>query len=175
MLQLTRKADYGLRLMLEAASAGDAFVTARTVSRRQKIPYSFLRQAATVLAAKELLATSRGPHGGVRLVRPAGDISLLDIVNAFGGVALNACTAVPASCARTNLCPAFPAWVEAQAAVERALAGTNLENLLRGQRSRQRARLVPIEPGMIPPRRVREGLSSKMRAAPKTRERLRPG
>ena len=174
MLQLTRKADYGLRLMLEAAAAGDAFVTTRTVSRGQKIPYPFLRQAATVLASKGLLTTSRGPHGGVRLVQPAGGISLLDIANAFGGVALNACTAVPQSCARTNVCPAFPAWVEAQAAVERALAGTSLESLVSGEKPRRRAHLVPAEPGMTP-WHVREGLSSERATAPKTRERLRPG
>lgn len=131
MVQLTRKADYGLRLMIEVGAAGGAVVTTRAVSKRQKIPYHFLRRAATVLAAKGLLTTSRGPLGGVRLARPAGVISLLDIADAFGGVALNACTAAPPCCARTNVCPAFPAWVEAQRAVDGALAGTKLDSLLR--------------------------------------------
>lgn len=131
VLQLTRKADYGLRLMLEAAAAGGTFVTTRTVSRHQKVPYPFLRQAAAALAASGLLVTSRGPHGGVRLARPADAISLLDIANVFGGVALNACTAVPARCDRRDVCPAFPAWVRAQTAVNSALGGTDLESLLR--------------------------------------------
>lgn len=133
--------------MLEAAAAGGAFVTTRMVSKRQKIPYPFLRQAAAVLVANDLLTTSRGPRGGVRLARPASDITLLDTANAFGGVALSACTAVPASCARMNVCPAFPAWVEAQAAVERALAGTDLQGLLRSGKSRRRAHSRHEEPG----------------------------
>jgi Rrf2 family protein len=147
MVRLTRKADYGLRLMLEAGASGDACITTRAASRRQKIPYQFLRQVATVLAAEGLLATSRGTRGGVRLARPPGDISLLDIVNAFGGVSLNDCTAVPARCTRTKTCPAFPAWLEVQAAVERALAGTNLETLLHAQLPRRRAHFKPIERG----------------------------
>jgi DNA-binding IscR family transcriptional regulator len=99
VLQLTRKADYGLALMLDVATAGGSFVTTRTVSRRQKIPYPFLRQTATALAASGRRLTSRQPHGGVRPAPPASAISLLDIANVFGGVALNACTAVPVRCA----------------------------------------------------------------------------
>ena len=150
VLQLTRKADYGLRLMLEAAAAGASFVTTRTVSRRQKIPYPFLRQAATALAASGLLVTSRGPHGGVRLARPASAISLLDIANVFGGVALNACTATPVRCTRRDVCPAFPAWVQAQVAVDRALAGTDLESLLRRQKPLRKARTRDDESIILP-------------------------
>lgn len=131
---LTRKADYGLRLMLEAAAA-DAYVPTRLISRRQKIPYQFLRQSAAVLRAKGLIVTARGPSGGVRLARSPGMISVLDIVSAFGGIALNACTAVPPRCDRRDVCPAFPAWVQAQATTESALAGTSLESLLNGRQN----------------------------------------
>lgn len=131
MHQLTRKADYGLRLMLEAGAAGGALVTVGSVAQREKIPYQFLRQAARTLHAKGLLTTSRGPHGGVRLARTADTISVLDVADAFGGIALNACTAVPPKCDRRDVCAAFPAWVRAQAATERVLAETSLGSLLR--------------------------------------------
>lgn len=140
MLQLTRKADYGLRLMLEAAAAEGSFVTIRTVSRRQRLPYAFLRRAASTLASRGLLVTSRGPHGGVRLARPASAISLFDVASAFGGVTLNACTASPPTCARRSLCPAFPVWIKAQTAVDRALGETDLESVLRDHRSRRARR-----------------------------------
>lgn len=140
---LTRKADYGLRLMLEAA-AGDRYVSTRSISRRQKIPYQFLRQAAAVLRDKGLIITARGPNGGVRLARPTSTVSVLDIVAAFGGVALNACTAAPPRCDRRNACPAFPAWVQAQAATEAALDETTLESLLNG-RQETRGRKMPIK------------------------------
>lgn len=133
--QLTRKADYGLRLMLEAAGHG-GYVATMAVSRRQKIPYQFLRQAAGVLRDRGLVVTSRGPGGGVRLARPSGTISLLDVAEAFGGVALNACTAAPPRCDRRAECPAYPAWVQAQTATERALAETSLASLLRRPKTR---------------------------------------
>jgi Rrf2 family protein len=137
VLQLTRKADYGLRLMLEVAAGGGSFVTVRTVSRRQKVPYAFLRRAASTLASRGLLVTSRGPYGGVRLARPASAISLLEVANAFGGVALNACTSSPPACARRSVCPALPAWIRAQGAVDRALGETDLESVLRDYGSRR--------------------------------------
>ncbi|MEK7247199.1 MAG: Rrf2 family transcriptional regulator [Chloroflexota bacterium] len=134
MLNLTRKADYGLRLMLEVGAAEGVFVTTRAVAKRQGIPYPVLRQVATTLAANGLLVSARGRRGGVRLARPATEISLIDVANVFGGVALNACTAVPVRCTRRGVCPAFPAWVQAQIAVNRALGGTDLESLLRNQK-----------------------------------------
>jgi Rrf2 family protein len=140
VLQLTRKADYGLRLMLEAAAAEGSFVTIRTVSRRQRLPYAFLRRAASALASRDLLVTSRGPHGGVRLARSASAISLLEVANAFGGVALNACTSSPPTCARRSVCPALPAWIKAQGAVDRALGETDLESVLRDYGSRRARR-----------------------------------
>ena len=150
---LTRKADYGLRLMLEAA-AGDGYISTRSVSRRQKIPYQFLRRSAAVLRENGLITTARGPAGGVRLARPADTISLVDVTAAFGGIALNACTAVPPRCDRREVCPAFPAWVRAQAATEAALAGTSLASVMnnvhkpgRGKATRGRATLVAHRDG----------------------------
>jgi Rrf2 family protein len=115
-------------------------VTTRTISKRQKIPYHFLRRAASVLVAEGLMTASRGQGGGVRLARPPADISLLEIVNAFGGIALNDCTFVPSRCSRTRTCPAYPAWVEAQAVIERTLGETKLDSLLTTKKPRTAAR-----------------------------------
>ncbi len=133
MLQLTRKADYGLRLMIEVgASAGGPIGTAE-IARRQRIPYPFLRKVVKTLVASGLLTSERGLHGGLSLARPAAAISMLDIIRSFDSVALNRCTVDPPLCDRRALCPAFPAWAEAQQQMERVLGRARISDLVQRQ------------------------------------------
>ncbi len=131
MLQLTRKADYGLRLMVEVAAHTDGAIGTAEVARRQQIPYQFLRKVVKTLVANGLLVSERGVHGGLSLARPAASISMLDIVRAFHSVGLNRCTVDPPRCDRRSFCPAFPVWAEAQQEVERVLGQARVSDLVR--------------------------------------------
>ena len=65
MLQITRKADYAVRLMVEVAAHSGESVTTAEIAESQAMPYQFLRKVAQVLSAKGLLASERGgrrPH-----------------------------------------------------------------------------------------------------------------
>ena len=135
MLQLTRKADYGLRLMVEVAAHTNGAIGTAEVARRQQIPYQFLRKVVKTLVANGLLVSERGVHGGLSLARPAAAISMLDIVRAFHSVGLNRCTVDPPRCDRRSLCPAFPVWAEAQREVERVLGQARVSDLVRQQQT----------------------------------------
>jgi Rrf2 family protein len=130
MLQLTRKADYGIRLMLEAASHAEGPLTTAHAAKRQQIPYEFLRKVAQTLVSRTLLVSERGIRGGLTLARPAETITVLDIVDAFESPALNRCTVEPPRCDRRDVCAVYPVWVEAQSEVDRVLGGTNLSSLV---------------------------------------------
>ena len=132
MFQLTRKADYAIRLMLEVASEPTGRLSTAAVATRQDIPYPFLRKVAQTLVAEGLLSAERGARGGLSLARAAGRISMLDILNATERVALNDCTVIPANCDRRVSCAAYPVWARAQHAVEQVLAGTSLAELAAG-------------------------------------------
>ena len=129
MLQLSRKTDYGLRLMLEVAGSAPRSITTEEASRRQDIPYQFSRKVVQHLAARRLLVSERGFRGGLRLARPAERITLLDIVRSFEPPSLNCCTMDPPRCERRDVCPVYPVCVEAQRQVERVLGGTRLSDL----------------------------------------------
>jgi Rrf2 family protein len=141
MLQLSREADYALLLMLEVGAHTEGAITTAEVARRQQIPYEFLRRyVARTLVRQGLLVSERGTGGGLTLARPAEKISVLDIVRAFGSLALNRCTADPPRCDCRELCPVYPVWAEAQYEVERVLGGTRLSSLIgRQMRLDQRA------------------------------------
>jgi Rrf2 family protein len=130
MLQLSREADYALLLMLEVGAHTEGAITTAEVARRQRTPYDFLRKVARTLVRQGLLVSQRGAGGGLTLALPAEKITVLDIVRAFGSLALNRCTADPPRCDRRELCPVHPVWAEAQYEVERVLGGTRLSSLI---------------------------------------------
>lgn len=147
MLQLNRDADYAIRLMLEVSAPATGRRTTAEVASRQDIPYEFLRKIAQTLVASGLLASERGVHGGLSLGRPAEEITVLDIVRAFGALSLNRCTAVPPRCDRSETCPAQPVWVEAQSQIEKVLGGARLSDLVERAAIPDRQGLETMAPG----------------------------
>ena len=70
------------------------------------------------LAHAGLVTATRGAAGGYRLARPAGAISVAEVVAAIDGdIGLTQCSVHVDECARTNYCPTRPHW----AAINRAV------------------------------------------------------
>jgi Rrf2 family protein len=82
-LELTRRGDYAVRAMLALASEPDgAWLSVPSVSSAMAIPERFLPRVMADLVKAGLVVGHRGRTGGYRLARPAGSISLLDIIGA---------------------------------------------------------------------------------------------
>ena len=129
MLELTKKADYALRLMVEIAASTESSLTTSEVARREEIPFQFLRKVAQELVAAGLLVGSRGSHGGLSLSHPAETISLLEIVRAVDEPAISRCVIDPAACTRRNRCVIYPVWRRLQREMERAMEAVLLSDL----------------------------------------------
>jgi Rrf2 family protein len=131
-MQITRQADYAVRAVLDLAGRDPAIrVSTAEIGRRQRIPITFLAKIVAQLASAGLLRSMRGAHGGITLGRPAGEISLLEIVEAIDGpLMLNACVADPTACAMGEQCPVHAVWCQAQAELAGRLARTTLEHLV---------------------------------------------
>lgn len=140
MLQITKKADYAVRLMVEVAAHSGGVIATAEIAERQDIPYQFLRKVAQELAAKGLLISERGGHGGLTLGRAPEDISVLDIMHALEAPPINDCALDPDNCGRHETCACFGVWFEAQGAIDRVLAGATLSKLVRAHRVLQARR-----------------------------------
>ncbi|MFC8615946.1 RrF2 family transcriptional regulator [Micromonospora purpureochromogenes] len=68
-----------------AAGAGGELVKAAALAERQGIPLSFLQGILLDLRRAGLLHSHRGTEGGYALTRPAGEISVGDVLRAVGG------------------------------------------------------------------------------------------
>jgi Rrf2 family protein len=135
MFELTKKADYALRLMIEVAANEAGNLSTGEVADREDIPYEFLRKVAQDLVAAGLLVSSRGVNGGLALAQPAETISLLEIVRAVDEPAISRCVVDPAACTRRNGCVIYPVWHRMQREMERAMGAVQLSDLAERHRA----------------------------------------
>ncbi len=90
-MRLSARVDYALRAMAElAASRLTAGSSPPTVCvTAQQIPPKFLESILLQLRRGGIVVAQRGPEGGYRLARPAGEISLAEIIRVIDGPLAN--------------------------------------------------------------------------------------
>jgi Rrf2 family protein len=130
-MQITRQADYAIRAVRYLAKQAPNQRSATSkVADEMKIPPSFLAKIISQLSIAGLLHTSRGARGGVTLARAAGEISMLDVVEAIDGpIKLNECVGDPTNCTFSDDCLAHPIWEEVQATLVKRLSETRFDEL----------------------------------------------
>ena len=117
MFRVTRAGEYAIRGMIRLArgNGSDDLVLISDIAEEEGVSKSFLAKQFQRLVKAGLLESSRGASGGVGLARPAGEITLRDIVEAVEGpVELNQCLSAKDRCKNAPNCPLSPVWREAQ-------------------------------------------------------------
>ena len=84
-MRLSAKADYAIRAAAELAAAGDGPVKGERLAASQDIPPKFLENILLDLNHAGLVRSQRGAEGGYWLARPAGEITLADVIRAVDG------------------------------------------------------------------------------------------
>lgn len=83
-MKLSTKARYAVTAMMDLALHEKANpVTLADISHYQGISLSYLEQLFAKLRKNGLVRGVRGPGGGYRLARPAGEISVAEIIDAI--------------------------------------------------------------------------------------------
>jgi Rrf2 family protein len=106
MLRLSKKADYALIAMKHLAIRPDASsISAREIAEQYDIPIELMAKVLQRLARRGLLTSHQGTRGGYRLARPAGVISVADIIQAIDGpLTVTACSTHAENCDQYNKC-----------------------------------------------------------------------
>ena len=85
-MRISAKADYAVRAVIELAAApAGANLSAREIATAQDIPQNFLENILAELRRAGIVHTHRGPGGGSSLARPAGSITVGEILLAIDG------------------------------------------------------------------------------------------
>lgn len=131
-MQITRQAEYAIKIMLELAKhEGKEVVSSKLIAERQGIPEDFLKKTVHLLALQGLVVTQRGVQGGVRLGKPAGEITIADIIAAVEGpLAINICLDPGYECPNKPTCAVHRVLARGQAALLRELSRETLSDLL---------------------------------------------
>ena len=118
-MQLTRAADYAVRVMIHLAGQPlGTVVRLRTLANAVTVPESFLAKVLQTLTRSGMMVSRRGPDGGFELVPSSMQATMLDVISAIDGpVQLNACLGEQGCCERKEWCPAHSVWSEAQIAM----------------------------------------------------------
>ncbi len=85
MKVLTKKTDYAIRALLTLAANSGRYVSAKTISEGQDIPYQFLRGLLQELIRLELIVSKEGSQGGVMISRNPDEISVKQLIEGFQG------------------------------------------------------------------------------------------
>ena len=130
-MEVSRRTDYAIRILLELARSNGTPVSVRALAESQGVPYAFARGIQRELVAARLVESRQGAHGGIFLARPADTISLLDVVEATQGApSCSVCTSDPGWCQRMGDCAIHGVWSEADRMVSEYLGSKSLAGLI---------------------------------------------
>ncbi len=122
-MQLTRAADYGVRVMIYLAVLPDnERAMLPSLAKATGAPPSFLSKVLQALSRAGLIASRRGQSGGFQIMPLGRRASIRTVIEAIDGpINLNLCLVNGESCSRKSWCPAHPVWARAQQAMLQVL------------------------------------------------------
>ena len=130
-MQLTRAADYAVRVMIHLPGLPPGARASRgELAREAECPEQFLSKVLQSLTRAGLVISHRGNTGGFELPEGNRGASILNVVQAIEGpVRLNLCLTSDQACSRQERCPAHDVWAEAQEAMLGVLQSVSIDNL----------------------------------------------
>ena len=130
-MQITRTADYGVRVLTHLAMLPPGTrLTAAELAGESHASVTFVAKILQRLVASRLVVSRRGFEGGFELGRDPKTVSLLDVITALDGpLCLNECLPGGPGCESATTCGSQDVWKRAQAALLSVLAAETLDRL----------------------------------------------
>ena len=131
MLKLNRITDYAVVVLAQMAREPGRLVTAPRLAQDSTVPMPTVAKVLKDLAREGVLVSERGAHGGYRLAKPPGEVTVLQIIRALEGpVSLTACVdGTEGNCDVEALCPMRGNWDRVNRAIRTALESVSLAEM----------------------------------------------
>jgi FeS assembly SUF system regulator len=161
MLRLSKLTDYAVVVLIRlsegerAGARGDPVQTSPGIAAATGVPEPTVAKVLKALAGAGFVASQRGAHGGYRLARPLGAISVADVISAVDGpIALTACVDGGAGgCDVESVCAVKGRWDLVNAAIRGALNAITLADM--------RHASVPLAFRVLPDLPLRESAAAE--------------
>ncbi len=130
MLNLTKKADYGLIALRHLALQQGKFSSAKEIADTYHIPLPLLSKILQKLNKSGFLRSEYGTNGGYRLARPAAEITTLEVIHAIDGpVLLAACFTEHGDCDQSVHCTVREPLRKVHEGILRLLEGITISDM----------------------------------------------
>jgi Rrf2 family protein len=151
-VRVSAKTDYAIRAALELAAAPDEKpVKGERIATAQAIPLRFLENILMQLRHAGLVDSRRGAEGGYRLARPAGDVTLADVIRAIDGPLAGVSGARPETLGFEGVAePMRDVWIAVRAALRGVLEQVTLADVVSGELPANVRTLVADEDAWVP-------------------------
>jgi Rrf2 family transcriptional regulator, iron-sulfur cluster assembly transcription factor len=132
---VTRKMDYGLRILLTLGCRPNDRLTSEELAETIEVPRQFTLKIAQSLTKAGIIKAQRGVGGGIQLARDPEKISLNDVFSATDTPrALNDCLIDPAACKHSPFCAPHQTLRGIQNLLDEHLNAITLAELIRNQK-----------------------------------------
>jgi FeS assembly SUF system regulator len=128
MLRITKIADYGFILLTYMANQEpDSLHNAKDLAATIGIPLPTVSKVLKILTQGGILQSHQGSRGGYSLIRPADEISAVEIIEAIEGpVAITDCSSAE-GCERN--CQVSSSWQKVNGTIIHALENLSLADM----------------------------------------------
>lgn len=136
-MRLTRQTSYAIRMLMYCAANDDQLSRVPEIARAYSVSELFLFKILQPLVQNGLIETVRGRNGGIKLARPATEITVFDVVRVTeDSFAMAECFENDAvECPLVDSCELNAALREALAAFFNVLSQYTIERLVHSRRN----------------------------------------
>lgn len=138
-MRLTRQTNYAIRILMYCAANDGKLSRIPAIAEAYALSDLFLFKILQPLVQAGFVETVRGRNGGIRLAKPASDITLFDVVRVTeDSFSMAECFDGGADCPLVNECSLNEALRKALGAFFEVLAGYTIEDLVTSQPNTRR-------------------------------------
>lgn len=153
-MDLNTKGRYAVMAMADLARYGQQeAVPLSAIADRQHLSLPYLEQLFLKLRRSGLIESARGRTGGYRLVRPAGEITVAEVMSAVDeDTRMTRCHAEPSGgggCLGEQRCLTHALWDALGAHIAGFLSGVTLQDVIEGMPAR-RSEALQAEQAELP-------------------------
>jgi Rrf2 family protein len=150
-VRITKSEEYGMRLVMRLATDGGQ-VTIRALAEEEQLPEPTVAKVIGRLRRSGVVNAERGRNGGYSLTRPAEELTIARVVEAFDERVYDPafCDRMSpgeAECAHNDSCGLRPVWRDLTAVVGDFLAGITVADVIGGGPPHSRRDDLPVVAG----------------------------
>lgn len=132
-MKISTKGRYGLRVMIDLATTDpDNYISIKSIAARQSISEKYLEQIISLLNKGGLVKSIRGSQGGYKLVKPAREYTVGQILRTIEGnlAPVDCLTDEVNQCPRCGDCVSLYVWEKIYSAINEVVDHITLQELI---------------------------------------------